>query len=66
MEEDLFVFMPGRYPLFLRAAQKISKVSYECAEAVLPDRAMYFPTFSHFLIVNKLLPPHPHIHNIDS
>ena len=22
-------------------------------EAVLPDRALYFPTFSHFLIVNK-------------
>ena len=23
------------------------------AEAVLPDRALYFRTFSHFLIVNK-------------
>ena len=24
-------------------------------EAVLPDRALYLPTFSHFLIVNKSL-----------
>ena len=24
----------------------------ERPEAVLPDRALYFPTFSHFLIVN--------------
>ena len=27
----------------------------ECPEAVLPDRALYLPTFSHLLIVNKLL-----------
>jgi hypothetical protein len=27
----------------------------ECPEAVLPDMALYFPTFSHLLIVNKLL-----------
>jgi hypothetical protein len=27
----------------------------ERPEAVLPDRALYLPTFSHFLIVNKLL-----------
>jgi hypothetical protein len=26
-----------------------------CPEAVLPDRALCLPTFSHFLIVNKLL-----------
>jgi hypothetical protein len=25
----------------------------ECPEAVLPDRALYLPTFSHFLVVNK-------------
>jgi hypothetical protein len=27
----------------------------QCPEAVLPDRAMFLPTFSHLLIVNKLL-----------
>jgi hypothetical protein len=27
----------------------------ECPEAVLPDRALYSPTFSYVLIVNKLL-----------
>jgi hypothetical protein len=27
----------------------------ECPEAVLPDMALYFPTFSDLLIVNKLL-----------
>jgi hypothetical protein len=27
----------------------------ERPEAVLPDRALCLPTFSHFLIVNKLL-----------
>ena len=27
----------------------------ECPEAVLPDRALSLPTFSHMLIVNKLL-----------
>ncbi len=27
----------------------------ECPEAVLPDRALYLPTFSHFLIVNNIL-----------
>ena len=27
----------------------------ECPEVVLPDRALYLPTFSHMLIVNKLL-----------
>ena len=27
----------------------------ECPQAVLPDRALYLPTFSHLLIVNKLL-----------
>jgi hypothetical protein len=28
-------------------------------EAVLPDRALCLPTFSHFLIVNKTPPPPP-------
>jgi hypothetical protein len=28
---------------------------HECPEAVLPDRALYFPTCIHLLIVNKLL-----------
>jgi hypothetical protein len=27
----------------------------ECPEAVMPDRALYLPTFSDLLIVNKLL-----------
>ncbi len=27
----------------------------ECPEAVLPDRALYLPPFSHLLIVNKPL-----------
>ena len=27
----------------------------ECPEAVLPARALYLPTFSHLLIVNKLV-----------
>jgi hypothetical protein len=27
----------------------------ECPEAVLPDRALYLPTLSHFLIVNNIL-----------
>ena len=27
----------------------------ECPELMLPDRALYLPTFSHLLIVNKLL-----------
>ena len=27
----------------------------ECPEAVLRDRALYFPIFSHLLIINKLL-----------
>ena len=35
----------------------------ECPEAVLPDRALYLPTLSHLLIVNKVLslslPPSP-------
>ena len=30
----------------------------ECPEAVLPDRALYLPTLSHLMIVNKL-PPFP-------
>jgi hypothetical protein len=33
-----------------------SRRSWECPEAVLPDRALYLLTFSHLLIVNKLLP----------
>ena len=28
-------------------------LEHERAEAVFPDRALYLPTFSHFLIVNK-------------
>ncbi len=32
--------------------------------ALLPDRALYLPTFSHFLIVNKTsLPPPPPTHS---
>jgi hypothetical protein len=30
-------------------------VGREFPEAVLPDRVIYLPTFSHLLIVNKLL-----------
>ena len=29
-------------------------VGRECPEAVLRDRALYLPTFSHLLIVSKL------------
>ena len=31
-------------------------------EAVLPDRALCLPTFSHFLIVNKTSLSHTHTH----
>jgi len=30
-------------------------LDHECPEAVLPDRELHLPTFSHLLIVNKLL-----------
>jgi len=34
--------------------------AFSCQEAVLPERALYLPTFSHLSIVNKLPAlPHP-------
>ena len=40
------------------ATSSLLPVLAATAEAVLPDRALYLPSFSHFLIVNKLLSPH--------
>ena len=48
----MFSFAPPRSSTRRHMLEPVS------AEAVLPDRALCLPTFSHFLIVNKIsLPP---------
>ena len=37
----------------LRALSRCHMLGHKRPEAVLPDRTLYLPTFSHFLIVNK-------------
>ncbi len=46
---------PPLLHLRLKSWQPLSSLSLasSLAEAVLPDRALYLPTFGHFLIVNK-------------
>jgi len=46
---------PPLLPLRLKSWHPLSSLSLasSLAEAVLPDRALYLPTFGHFLIVNK-------------
>ena len=51
----VFVFVCVCTSLSLSLSESLSLSPRECPEAVLREMALYLPTFSHLLIVNKLL-----------